>query len=489
LNFASPLVKTLDNAKTRIATDGFRDKLIRHTEKLCKEVIKQIKQGKIKKAKPASGDDIRTHRELMRLHFMEGYKKASGNGQYGATVRQIYYCVRDRINQEHGVQLDSKSDYESFTQVIVTEFLNQYEWLEEKVFFERRGYFQSPFLGEEVPLGTENVIYYINKQYSKKIQRKVSDVVSIPVELQFNHVLFVEKTGFNTILRDSGTLSKLNLGIMSTQGFGNRAVVKLGQFLQQKKIKVYALTDCDIAGYQIVQALRGRTSTHKSGIQCDRIGLTVNDVYSLKKENQAEEDLSYGKDYSDKVLNSLKLSPRERKFLIPDEGKNGKNRKYQRVELNALTSPELIKFIESKIKYNPIKPTVQDVEEFITINEREIIKEALYKLFGDRISIDVTKEKLAQTVVNSLDGNDVHWVDQFRAEMKYFTEDAAPNQITKAFKDRTGFLASTRILREVFRQLFDATSSDVDQTNSAQNDEVKRALEQLFRPIEIEVVE
>jgi hypothetical protein len=38
-------------------------------------------------------------------------------------------------------------------------------------------------------------------------------VYGIPPELQYNKVLFVEKRGFNTMLNESGTLDRFNMGV------------------------------------------------------------------------------------------------------------------------------------------------------------------------------------------------------------------------------------------------------------------------------------
>ena len=54
-------------------------------------------------------------------------------------------------------------------------------------------------------------------------------------------------------------------------------------------------------------------------------------------------------------------------------------KRYRRVELNALTTPELLDFIRDKISYQPIRPTQEQVSRVIAVDKEAIIKEALFK--------------------------------------------------------------------------------------------------------------
>jgi len=72
-------------------------------------------------------------------------------------------------------------------------------------------------------------------------------VYGIPPELQYNKVLFVEKRGFNTMLNESGTLDRFNMGVVGTQGYAPRAAKKLMEYLINRGISVYIFTYSTIA--------------------------------------------------------------------------------------------------------------------------------------------------------------------------------------------------------------------------------------------------
>ncbi|MCX5814513.1 MAG: hypothetical protein NT178_18515, partial [Proteobacteria bacterium] len=368
IHLVSPLIEIKDTAKAKIISDDFIDRLKTIVEHLCAntifEINKKLKEEIVKehedtqkknerrlqkKIQPEEKSKRTNKTGLMRDYFMKGYSTASGEKEYPVTIRQIFYATREMINKEHGINL-IQSDYENaFTQKIATEFIEKdlerkasglsNDNLENRVLFERRGYFQDPFSKNELPLGTKEVIEFITKKFSSGAERR-SDFndshyylsFDIPYELRFNHVLFVEKAGFNIIFKESGLLDDLNLGVMSTQGFGTRALKRLVDFFIQKGIKVYVLHDCDIAGYLIKERLAKGSPTFPKGLAVTPIGLTLEDVDKLGKRDQAEE-LSYDRKYN-KSLNMF--TDEERKFFVVDKEKNI----YRRVELNTLTSPE-----------------------------------------------------------------------------------------------------------------------------------------------------
>ncbi len=221
----------------------------------------------------------------------------------------------------------------------------------------------------------------------------------------FNQVLFVEKSGFNVILKESGLLDKLNLGVMSTQGFGTRAVKRLMKYFLDKGIKVYILHDCDIPGYLICDKFLSGSDTYKEGLDVIKIGLALDDAKKLGKDkDEYAEVVKYKKSYKN-AINMLNLSNDEKKFFIVDGDMNV----YKRAELNTLTSPELIGFIESKIKRKPIAPTIEQLRDYISMDKTEIVKNALYEVYASNIpDIFIDKEEIANRIQRAI-SDKKHW--------------------------------------------------------------------------------
>lgn len=416
LNFISPHIEFTDKSKTQIISHKFKNRLIDLAEYLCKDAIKEIRktrreQRQFDRERAISPGKRESKVGLMGKYFEEGYRISSGG--FKVVVRQIFYAIRNILNIRHGVDLN-KSDYNNvFTQEIVTKYIENHPEFEDKILFERRGYFYNPFDDHDLALGTQDVVEFINKVIQNRIFQKVQTFYSIPDELKFNHVLFVEKAGFNIILKDSGLLNRLNLGVMSTAGFGTRAVKRLIKYFFDRGIKVYILTDCDIAGYLISDKFKMGSKTFKEPLAVTKIGLTLEDVDLLNKRTFAEK-VQYKKSYK----GSLDiLTPEEYKFLVIDEKRN----LFRRVELNTLTSPELISFIESKIKYKTIKPTIKQLKDYLEIDETDIIKRALFEAYGRGLKANIDIAKLAGAIHKRINGNE-RWINTMVTVRNEYTQ-------------------------------------------------------------------
>jgi hypothetical protein len=311
--------------------------------------------------------------------------------------------VREIINDREEIDLHD-SDYNTFTQKVATDFISRYPEFENKILFGSRGSFYNPFLNEEMPLGTLNVQTFINRKPENRINREMSINYDLPVNLQFSQALFIEKTGFNIMLKESGILDELNLALISGQGFGTRACKELIEKLISDKIPVYVLHDCDIAGYQIWEKIAHGSNTFSRGLKVKRLGLTVKDLKRLNKLHHAE-TITAKKSYSGVIS---RFTKEEREFFAPDDNT------YRRVELNTLTNPELIQFIRDNIYAKPIILSVDQLQRYIEIDADEILKDALYeKYYDDLPEIEIDTQPIAAQVHKILKNgkSGQHWTE------------------------------------------------------------------------------
>ena len=415
INFIAPHIEFTDKSKSKIISNEFKDDLVKVTEYLCKETIKEIERAE----RANRSFDRRTvftpakkksKVSLICNHFIEAYKHSSGDGEYLCTARQVFYALRQIINRIYKVEL-KKHDYNTFTQERLTNFFEHMPELEDKILFERRGSFRDPFFKNDLALSTNDVSHFVNKKYDNRIYRKTNEVYDLSPELQYNSVLFVEKQGFNEILKQSGFIKKFNIGLMSSQGFGTRALKKLTAYFLSKGIKVYVLHDCDIAGYLIKEKLLTGSRTFKQGLDVIDIGLSVQDATDMDKLDDAE-FVTYRKNYKSLSF----LSQEEKDFFIA----NVDNRTYRRVEINALTTPELLTFLESKIEHVPVRPSLELIRRCITIKESDIVKDALYMASDRNMDIGVDLDKIAQEVYQNINEHG-HWTETLIATVHDYT--------------------------------------------------------------------
>jgi hypothetical protein len=124
-------------------------------------------------------------------------------------------------------------------------------------------------------------------------------------------------------------------------------------------VPVYAVRDFDKAGFSIVSALqRGTRGSRTAPAHVIDLGLRLADIEGLERE-----EVSYPQQEWPGT-NLLENGATEEEVEVLVSHRTGHLRGWagERVELNAMTSPELMAFIESKLKEHKVEKIVpQDV--------------------------------------------------------------------------------------------------------------------------------
>ncbi|MGD0230370.1 MAG: hypothetical protein ABSC19_08430 [Syntrophorhabdales bacterium] len=424
-----PVIQATDKAKSAIVADPFRVRLFSALSSVLRTLPKPMK------AKPKGPTDT----ELMRRYLKPAYDYASSKGKYLVFSRQLFYPLRNFINIEAGVTL-SEASYNAFTQKRITEFFGEFPEYENKILFERRGSFKSPF-GVELLLGTADVAKFVQARYDNKVkvltETKMSPVYDFSPKYLYNRVLFVEKGGYRDILEEAGLLRKLNMGIMSTQGFGTRAGKELVRALRRLGVEVYVLHDCDIPGYQIMHNLLKGSHTFKAPLDVNELGLTVAQVQRLREERRRNNEtgpdaeiVPYAKSF-EHSLQTVIATEEARRFFVPTEeeirkisGRASEKARhyYKRVEINALTSEELIVLIEREILrmesekgMKQPEPSAEELATFLSeIGSSDVLEEikkrAIYEVFKGKARVRIDPEEIVRLALTMMkDRTDSHW--------------------------------------------------------------------------------
>jgi len=162
------------------------------------------------------------------------------------------------------------------------------------------------------------------------------------------------------------------------------SVVAARLLIDRLGIPVFVLHDFDKAGFSIAGTLQRDTRRYEFGgdVKIIDIGLRLDDVKALGLEGKAESVFDRGDD--DAKRENLRLNgatDEEVEFLL-----------HRRVELNALTSAQLVAFIESKLdahgvkKLVPPQATLDDAYQLFVRSQRieKIVTEALANASADR---------------------------------------------------------------------------------------------------------
>jgi hypothetical protein len=288
------------------------------------------------------------------------YLQASGNGTLPANARQIMYAARPHIQQATGQAL--QSNY--FTQVLLPDYLQETgaAW---DVVYDDRGHFIEPHTEHTIGLGTLAVRHYLANIKSPSLVD--AGIAAAKVETRgpsgnFGAVLFIEKEGFTPILEAAQIAEKFDAAIMSTKGMSVTAARHLADEMCAKyDIPLLVLHDFDKSGFAIAGTLQRDTRRYEfqNNITVIDVGLSLADVQAMRLQHEYQHHPKGRRDVLEANLRLNGATDQEIAFMFADFHQLQSTR---RVELNAMTSPQFVTFVERKLRQHGIAKIVPDKE-------------------------------------------------------------------------------------------------------------------------------
>jgi hypothetical protein len=306
----------------------------------------------------------------------QAYMAASANGTLPTSARQVMYQARPFIQQKMGGR---QLNDQYFTQTLLPDYMeeNRVDW---DITYDDRGHFTEPHTDHSFGLGTISVREYLASIDAPELTEPSFAAGKVDTRGPngcFGAVLFIEKEGFLPLLRRVGLPERYDLAIMSTKGMSSTAARTLIDNLCEKEVPVLVLHDFDKAGFSIIGTLKRDTRRFRFGQEAKIIdlGLRLADVRKLGLEASAEAAFDRGRNSAKRENLQINGATREEtEFLLT-----------QRIELNALTSDQLVSFIEGKLSKHGIKKLIP---------KAELLRDA-YRLF---VSSKRVEEIVAETI-------------------------------------------------------------------------------------------
>jgi hypothetical protein len=288
----------------------------------------------------------------------DAYMNASGNGRLPANARQIYYAARPGILRKTGED-ELKSQY--FTQTLLKDYMEEYNppW---DVVFDARGHITEPHTGKVVGLGGLEVRSYADR-FTDEIFDETPEQepeVMIPTKgpgLRYGAVLFLEKEGFNPLLKAAQIAERFDLAIASTKGMPVSALCDLLGTLRRSGRKVFVVHDFDKSGFSIVSTLRrGTRGSWGTGDVVD-LGFRLEDIQGLEREPAT---------YRGDPRPNLRPNGATKEEIGILVQSSGHGQYYgERVELNAMTSEQFLEWLERKLKESGIEKLIPENETLV----------------------------------------------------------------------------------------------------------------------------
>jgi hypothetical protein len=168
---------------------------------------------------------------------------------------------------------------------------------------------------------------------------------------RFANVLFIEKEGFFPLLESAQIAERFDLALMSSKGMSNTSARTLIEGLAG--VRFLVLHDFDKYGFAIAGTLRTDTWRYQFSrpVEVVDIGLRLGDVKAEKLDGEPMQVPESS------AINLRRHGATEEEIAYLTDKGSGRG---QRVELNAMTSPQFVQFLERKLKKHGVKKLIPD---------------------------------------------------------------------------------------------------------------------------------
>jgi hypothetical protein len=281
-------------------------------EHFVNEVVEALQAAARRAVRSSScGGARRTQKDIITDNLASAIDKVSGSGTHRFSQRQLYYATRPNVI----ASLGKEPDFNYFATVI-TDYEFEYGEIE-GLYRDNRGALYHPHIGEEIPLGTLSV-----EQYQRP-------------EWIFRRVLYSEKEGLFAILKAARWPERHDCALLTSKGFASRAARDLLDFLGEtdEPVEFYCIHDADASGTMIYQSLQEATRA-RPGRRVEIVNLGLEPWEALEHGFEIEP-----------VTESKTRRPVA--DYVPEEWDDWFQS--NRVELNAMTSPQLIEWLDDKM--------------------------------------------------------------------------------------------------------------------------------------------
>jgi DNA topoisomerase VI subunit B len=381
VHLTCPALQFLDRGKTRLRIDpemaaavagalwSVAKTMYKEGERRKKDAARQEKADRERERQAHDGE--LTLVEAVERVLPEAHAAATG-GQYEVSAHTLFYHVRPRVQPYTRREL--KSHY--FEQDLLPAYQREHGALDPPIYYEPRGTLYEPHTGVAVPLGTREV-----------------DEYRFPAWL-YDKILFVEKQGLWPILSHAKLAERYDMAIVAGEGYATEACRVLFRYADQDKdYQIFVLHDADPWGYNICRTLREETARMPGyRVKVTDLGLFLKEALDMglpTEEFTRKKGLPEG----------LQLTPLEREHFVGRKA-GPKSWVCRRVELNALSAPELVAYIERRLGEEGVRgkviPPPAELPRLAERLYRQLVGGVADTALADLLKVETIKDRLAE---------------------------------------------------------------------------------------------
>jgi hypothetical protein len=373
LHRITPARQTLDYGKSRLALEyGEIHRVEEALEKIARPWIKYRKAQERGK-KPTLPDEPKpervTFKEASFRAMAEAYEVASSGGKYPIISQQVFYKARPKILELTGKSELKDKERNRFCYTLLPLFVQEHRELTRnwRIIYKPWGELIEPHTRQKVGLGTAEVAHY-RASWTNGLALGDTDfdmpewkVATHGPHHRYGGVVVVEKGGIADVLRHAGVHDRNDVAIIGNQGQSVEAELVLADALGRVDVPIFLLTDFDRQGFTIAENLRAGTWRHRyeHSVRAIHVGLRLDQIDALgglaSRDPGGLEDEPIGRNTLEHVgddrLRECGATTEEIALL-----------RAHRVELNALTSEQLVALVEGALAEHGITKVVPDAE-------------------------------------------------------------------------------------------------------------------------------
>jgi hypothetical protein len=323
-----------------ITSDGKAPNLDAFADEIFDTVTAAMKKAQ----RAAPKDRKRSIKDVVLDSLDEVIAAVSADGEYRFNSRQLLYQLRPIVREE----LDVELKLSNFTGII-----DDYENDSGEIpgmYREPRGSIYHPHRGETKALGTLMV-----EEYERPLWT-------------FNKLVYIEKEGFSEALKDDGWPERHDCALISSKGFSTRAARDLIDKLAEhdEPVTVFCVHDADGPGTMIYQTLLEATKARGARkIEIENLGLEPWEAIADDLEVEEVERGKTRKAVADYVV--------AREDTAPDDEEWEEWLQTHRVELNAMTTPEFIEWLDAKMAAYKVGKLIPPADALAAELEQKLI--------------------------------------------------------------------------------------------------------------------
>ncbi|WOH80908.1 hypothetical protein RX327_35075 [Bradyrhizobium sp. BEA-2-5] len=295
-----------------ITSDGKEPNLKPFLAAIIDAVAKAVRKAR----RPGAKAEAITQKDIVLDNLDDVIALVSGEAGYRFNERQLFYALRPIVMAQTGAELKIGN-----FKTIVTDYEAENGEIE-LMYREPRGSITHPHRNETFTLGTLMVEEYERPAWS------------------FNKLLYIEKEGAQEALKQSRWLERHDCAVMSSKGFSTRAARDLIDKLaaHDEPVEVFCVHDADASGTMIFQTLQQETKARGARkIKIVNLGLEPWEAIEMGLEVETLEEKEKRRPVAEYVA--------ER-----DDGDWDEWLQTHRVELNAMTTPQFLEWLDAKME-------------------------------------------------------------------------------------------------------------------------------------------